>query len=82
MFGEGLNVRLAISEGDTATLSGQMSITLNKRFGQLLQAERPHLLTKSAPRQRMSVRACLLTLPTKHCFPENERGVLWTRDEG
>jgi hypothetical protein len=39
MFGEGLNVRLAISEGVTATLSGQMSIILGKRFGRRLQVE-------------------------------------------
>jgi hypothetical protein len=60
MFGEGLNVRLAISEGDTATLSGQMSITLNKRFGQLLQAERPHLLKARQKRSAATnERACL-----------------------
>jgi hypothetical protein len=36
MFWEGLNVRLAISEGETATLSGQMSMQLHKRRERLL----------------------------------------------
>jgi hypothetical protein len=39
MFGEGLNVRLAISGGETATLSGQMSIKLHKRIHGHLQAQ-------------------------------------------
>jgi hypothetical protein len=38
---EGLNVRLAISEGETATWSGQMSITLHKRRAWLLQGGEP-----------------------------------------
>jgi hypothetical protein len=36
---EGLNVRLAISEGETATWSGQMSIMLDKRRAWLLQGQ-------------------------------------------
>jgi hypothetical protein len=36
---EGLNVRLAISEGETATWSGQMSMMLDKRRAWLLQGE-------------------------------------------
>jgi hypothetical protein len=40
MFG-GLNVRLAISEGVTATLSGQMSMRVHRRYGRHLQAETP-----------------------------------------
>jgi hypothetical protein len=36
---EGLNVRLAISKGETATWSGQMSMGLGKRAGWLLQAK-------------------------------------------
>jgi len=43
MFWEGLNVRLAISEGETATLSGQISMLLPKRREWLLQAQ-SHLL--------------------------------------
>jgi len=43
MFWEGLNVRLAISEGETATLSGQMSMDIHKRREWLLQAQ-SHLL--------------------------------------
>jgi hypothetical protein len=46
MFWEGLNVRLAISKGETATLSGQMSIMLRKRREWLLQAQ-SHLLFPS-----------------------------------
>jgi len=43
MFWEGLSVRLAISEGETATLSGQMSMMVSKRREWLLQAQ-SHLL--------------------------------------
>jgi hypothetical protein len=43
MFWEGLNVRLAISEGETATLSGHMSMVLRRRREWLLQAQ-SHLL--------------------------------------
>jgi hypothetical protein len=42
---EGLNVRLAISEGETATLSGQMSMQLHRRWRRALQAQTLHRRT-------------------------------------
>jgi hypothetical protein len=36
---KGLNVRLAISEGETAILSGQMSMRLHRRYQRILQAQ-------------------------------------------
>jgi hypothetical protein len=40
MFGK-LNVRLALGEGETAMLSGQMSMLTHKRSAWLLQGEKP-----------------------------------------
>jgi len=40
MFGR-LNVRLAVSEGETAMLSGQMSMVIHSRTAWLLQGENP-----------------------------------------
>jgi len=37
MFGWRLNVRLALSEGDTARLSGQMSIAIGRMDSRRLQ---------------------------------------------
>jgi hypothetical protein len=36
---KGLNARLAISEGETATWSGQMSMNLHRRWQRNLQAQ-------------------------------------------
>jgi len=40
MFGR-LNVRLALGEGETAMLSGQMSMPIHRRTAWLLQGEKP-----------------------------------------
>jgi hypothetical protein len=40
MFGR-LNVRLALGEGETAMLSGQMSMLVHRRKAWLLQGEKP-----------------------------------------